>query len=97
MSTAASMNAVVKRASRAALRRGAGDSVWGQAVLAELDEVEGTWATLRWTAGGLGVAWGQRSRTTRRLAVATVCAMAAPLPLRWKISWEGSSSRCDGP
>jgi signal peptidase I len=67
----------VTRAARAILRRAAGKSVWGQAILAELDEVEGTWATLRWTAGGLLVSWRQRPTVARRLVAAAACATLA--------------------
>ena len=69
------MSAWVKSASRVVLRRAAGKSVWGQAILAELDEVHGTWATLRWTAGGLRVAWTQPPTVAKRLVVATACAV----------------------
>lgn len=33
---------------------------WGEAVLAEFDQTTGTWAALRWTAGGLWVAVRER-------------------------------------
>jgi hypothetical protein len=32
-------------------------SPWGAAAVSELEHVTGTWAVLRWTVGGLRVAW----------------------------------------
>jgi signal peptidase I len=52
-------------------------SPWGAAVVAELDHVTGTWAVLRWTAGGLRVAW--RERRGARLTVAAALVAAAAL------------------
>jgi signal peptidase I len=71
------MSAWVTRAARVILRRAAGKSVWGQAILAELDEVDGTWATIRWTVGGLRVSWRQQPAAVRRLVVATAGGTAA--------------------
>ncbi|MGI5179012.1 signal peptidase I [Dactylosporangium sp. CA-152071] len=51
-------------------------SPWGAAVIAELDEVKGTWPVLRWTAGGLWVAVRERRRV-RRAVVAALVATAA--------------------
>ncbi|GGM21219.1 signal peptidase I [Dactylosporangium sucinum] len=54
---------------------------WSGAVLAELDQVTGRWATVRWVAGGLRVAWRERWAARRRwplrVAVAAVAAVAA--------------------
>jgi len=49
---------------------------WGEALLAEFDQSAGTADVLRWTAGGLWVAWRER-RTARRARVA-----ALPRPVR---------------
>ena len=51
-------------------------SPWGAAVIAELDHVTGTWAVLRWTAGGLRVAWRERRGARLTVAVALVAAAA---------------------
>lgn len=50
-------------------------SPWGAAVVAELDQVSGARAVLRWTAGGLRVAWRER-RGVRRTVVAAAVAVA---------------------
>ncbi len=54
-------------------------SPWGAAVLAELDHVTGTWGVLRWTAGGLRVAWRERRGVwvTAGVAVVVVAAFSA--------------------
>lgn len=69
-------NRLVKRVARAVLTRAAGNSVWGQAIVAELDEVRGTWAIVRWTAGGLRVGWQQSASPARRAVLATAGAAA---------------------
>ncbi|GAA3224631.1 signal peptidase I [Dactylosporangium siamense] len=51
-------------------------SPWGAAVVAELDQVTGTWAVLRWTAGGLRVAWRERRGVRLTTAAALVAAVA---------------------
>ncbi|GAB3869646.1 peptidase S26 family protein [Dactylosporangium cerinum] len=51
-------------------------SPWGAAVVAELNHVTGTWAVLRWTAGGLRVAWRERRGVRLTVAAALVPAVA---------------------
>lgn len=64
---------LARRVLTAALRGSHGP--WGAAVIAELDHVESTWALLRWTAGGLRIAW--RVRPGVRLAAAAALTLVA--------------------
>ncbi|WP_238011858.1 signal peptidase I [Dactylosporangium sp. AC04546] len=71
----------VHRAGRWVLARAA-HGPWSTAVLAELDQVTGRWATVRWVAGGLRIAWrerlgaGWRRRVLRLVAGAVVAVVA---------------------
>ncbi|MEV0136584.1 signal peptidase I [Dactylosporangium sp. NPDC050688] len=59
-------------------------SPWGAAVVAELDQVTGTRAVLRWTAGGLRVAWRERRGVRRTVAAALVAtAVLATFTVRY--------------
>jgi signal peptidase I len=60
----------IRAAARAVLaaavrgRRGRG-GLWGEAVLAELEQTSGRWEAVRWAAGGLRAVWQERRATAR--------------------------------
>jgi len=65
----------VRRLARAALTRAArADSIWGAAVIGELDEAHSEWAAVRWAMSGLRVAWWERRRRRREAAAAPLAA-----------------------
>jgi signal peptidase I len=66
------VRAVARFVLTAAVRgRRARGGPWGEAVLAELDEIRGRWQAVRWAAGGLRTVWRERRRRIRQLPLAT--------------------------